>query len=124
MWEKEKLLVTGNFSFSRSVFKRLLLPTRKNQDLLGKGLSPVIKVLVFTGLNNRGSFPHRFESFRSGFYFSYAFVENFHVRKMDARPGLATGPFVVCLSLTFEIFVLKLIDLLPNRASSHKKYDY
>ena len=36
--EKEKLLVTSNFSFSYSVFKRLLLQTRKNQGLFGKGL--------------------------------------------------------------------------------------
>ena len=28
----------SNFSFSRSVFKRLLLKTRKNQGLFGKGL--------------------------------------------------------------------------------------
>ena len=38
MWEKEKLLVTSNFSFSHSVFKRLVLQTRKNQGLFGKGL--------------------------------------------------------------------------------------
>ena len=38
LWEKEKLLVTSNFSFSLSVFKRLVLQTRKNQDLFGKGL--------------------------------------------------------------------------------------
>ena len=37
--EKEKLLVTSNFSFSHSVFKRLLLQTRKNQGLFGKGLT-------------------------------------------------------------------------------------
>ena len=36
--EKEKLLVTSNFSFSHSVFKRLVLQTRKNQGLFGKGL--------------------------------------------------------------------------------------
>ena len=36
--EKEKLLVTSNFSFSRCVFKRLVLQTRKNQGLFGKGL--------------------------------------------------------------------------------------
>ena len=34
-WEKEKLLVTSNFSFSHSVFKRLALQTRKNQGLFG-----------------------------------------------------------------------------------------
>ena len=37
-WEKEKLLVTSNFSFSHSVFKRLVPQTRKNQGLFGKGL--------------------------------------------------------------------------------------
>ena len=39
LWEKEKLLVTSNFSFSHSVFQRLLLQTRKNQGLFGKGLN-------------------------------------------------------------------------------------
>ena len=39
LWEKEKLLVTSNFSFSYSVFKRLGLQTRKNQGLFGKGLN-------------------------------------------------------------------------------------
>ena len=37
--KKEKLLVTSNFSFSHSVFKRLVLQTRKNQGLFGKGLT-------------------------------------------------------------------------------------
>ena len=36
---KQFLLVTSNFSFSRSVFKRLVLETRKNQGLFGKELS-------------------------------------------------------------------------------------
>ena len=36
--EKEKLLVTSNFSFSHSVYKRLVLQTLKNQGLFGKGL--------------------------------------------------------------------------------------
>ena len=39
LWEKEKLLVTSNFSFSHSVFKRLVLQTCKNQGLFGKGLT-------------------------------------------------------------------------------------
>ena len=38
LWEKQKLLVTSNFSFSHSVFKLLVLQTRKNQGLFGKGL--------------------------------------------------------------------------------------
>ena len=32
LWEKEKLLVTSNFSFSHSVFKRHVLQTRENQE--------------------------------------------------------------------------------------------
>ena len=39
LWEKEKLLVTSNFSFPPSVFKGLLLQTCKNQGLFGKGLN-------------------------------------------------------------------------------------
>ena len=39
LWEKEKLLVTSNFSFFHSVFKRLVLQTGKNQGLFGKGLN-------------------------------------------------------------------------------------
>ena len=39
--EKEKLLVTSNFSFSHSVFKRLVLQTHKNQGLFGKELHQV-----------------------------------------------------------------------------------
>ena len=39
LWEKEKLLVTSNFSFSLSVFRRLVLQTHKNQGLFGKGLT-------------------------------------------------------------------------------------
>ena len=39
LWEKEKLLVTSNFSFSHSVFKRPAQQTRKNLGLFGKGLS-------------------------------------------------------------------------------------
>ena len=39
LWEKEKLLVTSIFSFSYSVFKKLLLHTLENQGLFGKGLN-------------------------------------------------------------------------------------
>ena len=34
----EEMLVTSNFSFSYSIFKRFLLQTRKSQGLFGKGL--------------------------------------------------------------------------------------
>ena len=48
MWEKEKLLVTSNFSFSYSVFKTLVLQTRKNQGLFGKGLILCYLILFST----------------------------------------------------------------------------
>ena len=38
LWEKEKLLITSNFSFFHSFFKRLVLQTDKNQGLFAKGL--------------------------------------------------------------------------------------
>ena len=38
LWEKEKLLVMHNFSFSHSLSKRLVLQTRENQGLFGKGI--------------------------------------------------------------------------------------
>ena len=41
LWEKEKWLVKSNFFFSRSVFKRLVLQTHKNQGSFGKGLSVI-----------------------------------------------------------------------------------
>ena len=49
LWEKEKLLVTSNFSFFHSVFKRLVLQTRENQGLFGKGLITPASVLIETG---------------------------------------------------------------------------
>ena len=47
MREKEKLLVMSNFSFSLSVFKRLVLQTRKNQGLFGKGLTLYYTIPTF-----------------------------------------------------------------------------
>ena len=38
LWEMEKLLIMSNFSFFHSVFKRLVLHTRKHQHLFGKWL--------------------------------------------------------------------------------------
>ena len=39
MWEKEKLLVTSNFSLSHNVFKSCLLLMRQNEYLWSKGLN-------------------------------------------------------------------------------------
>ena len=46
LWEKEKLLVMSNFSFSHSVFKRPVLLTRKNQSLFGKVLRKLPESMV------------------------------------------------------------------------------
>ena len=50
LWEKEKLLVTSSFSFSRSVFKRVLLQTRKNQGLLRKRLNDGLIIRRLIGI--------------------------------------------------------------------------
>ena len=39
LWEKEKLLVMSNFSFSHSVFKRLVSQRRQKVSLCGNGLT-------------------------------------------------------------------------------------
>ena len=39
LWEKEKLLVTSNFSFSHCVFKRLVSQRRQKVSLCGNGLT-------------------------------------------------------------------------------------
>ena len=39
--EKEKLLITSNFSFFISVFERIVMQARKNQGLFGKGLKEI-----------------------------------------------------------------------------------
>ena len=52
LWEKEKLLDTSNFSFSHSVFKRLVLQSRKNQSLFGKGLSLLKRINPFQVLTH------------------------------------------------------------------------
>ena len=46
LWEKVKLLVTSNFTFSHSVFKRLVMQTRKNQGLFGKGLNSISIIVL------------------------------------------------------------------------------
>ena len=112
LWEKEKLLVTSNFSFSRSVFKRLVLQTRKNQGLFGKGLTHYQQYSILT-------------------HYRYIVVENI-VRKgeivCNKQLLLFSQCFLPYMILTFHFrctlkyclqFVsiwtsLKLILMLPN----------
>ena len=64
LWEKEKLLVTSNFSFSPSVFKRLLLQTLKNQGLFGTGFCHLFR-LSFTKVSQRFIMTPRREKFEN-----------------------------------------------------------
>ena len=51
LWEKDKLLVTSNFTFFHSVFKGLVLQTCINQGLFGKGFRPFrVIILNISGL--------------------------------------------------------------------------
>ena len=55
LWEKGKLLVASNFSFSRCVFKRVLLQTRKNKGLFGKGLTDIHnKIIDYSNFKSMG----------------------------------------------------------------------
>ena len=60
MWKKDKVLVTSNFSFSHSVFKRLVLQTLKSQDLFGKGLRPRSLHAVNGDIFKETSLGHKF----------------------------------------------------------------
>ena len=48
VWEKGE--IAGYEQFSQSVFKRLVLQTRKNQDLFGRGLNQIRSQQKLTGL--------------------------------------------------------------------------
>ena len=50
--KKEKLLVMSNFSFSHSVFQGLVLQTRENQGLFGKGLTESQYINTFSLQND------------------------------------------------------------------------
>ena len=74
MWEKEKLLVTSNFSFSQIVFKKLVLQTRKNQGLFGKGLKALVeKALENIEIEGETSGIHHFLCFPPVFSFIHIF---------------------------------------------------
>ena len=68
LWEKEKLLVTSNFSFSHSVFKRLVLQTLKNKGLFGKrlreGRSNTEVTKTFTDVRKENGSLEEIEQFR------------------------------------------------------------
>ena len=77
LWEKDKLLVTSNLSFSHIVFKRLALQTRKNQGLFGKGLRVGLCILPFKEVSVCFA-PRVFESYKGLGGFGYVIVIHFH----------------------------------------------
>ena len=54
--EKEKLLVTSNFSFSHSVFKRLVSQGRQKESLCGNGLKKEIIILATLNFSSANAF--------------------------------------------------------------------
>ena len=50
MWEKEKVLVTINFSFSPQCFQKTRNADRKNQGLFGKGLKAFHVIVIILSL--------------------------------------------------------------------------
>ena len=55
LWEKEKMLVTSNFSFSHSVFKRLVSQGRQKVSVCGNGLKNTHKLLSVIAFNMKQS---------------------------------------------------------------------
>ena len=52
-WGKEKLLVTSNFSFSHSVFNRLVVLTGKTKGLFGKGLKALVRIQTIFQISSK-----------------------------------------------------------------------
>ena len=78
---KEKLLIMSNFSFSHSVFKRLLVQTHKNQGLFGKGLIFTTKCQAITTPRKKpfGNFMEKGENGGNQYFllFPQCFVPHF-----------------------------------------------
>ena len=80
LWEKEKLLVTSNFSFSHSVFKRLVSQGRQKVSLCGNGLNYSFYILIGNlSFSVRKFNQHEFLSiiFMSPFLFLHQLPPNF-----------------------------------------------
>ena len=56
LWEKEKLLVMSNFSFSHSVFKRLVSQGCQKMSLCGKGLMKLLDCITLLDIYQVGRF--------------------------------------------------------------------
>ena len=63
LWEKEKLLVSSNFSFSHSVFERLVSQGRQKVSLCGNGLNVSAKGIDTCRPRSSGSSLHGSISF-------------------------------------------------------------
>ena len=101
LWEKEKLLVTSNFSLSHSVFKRLELQTRKNQGLFGKELKRIFPNTPVTHSRKRATEELRI---RSGV-----------TQKNDPPPPLQNDPWVISLRRGMIQFIILRREMTPDR---------
>ena len=118
-WEKEKLLITSNFSFSHSVFKRPLLQTRKNQACLGKGWYTLVSL--------------------SKVRFVWAFSPRYTMVTLDGTPKTSTVSIyklemvvsLLCSTIIFKVFwnnqihvieVLRLFFLRISQKSVQRRW--
>ena len=78
-WEKEKLLVTSNFSFSPAFSKDLYCRHEKNRTCLEKSERPCLRSLFLQNMAGKGEnadyFPTMFSTLtKTNFNFSVAFI--------------------------------------------------
>ena len=109
MREKEKLLVTSNFSFSHRVFKRLVLQTRKKPGIVWERVEFSLKDRTFDeGVLANIHFLH----------FSYFHIDKKKIFVVDARNTFKKRLFktfrlIIFLSLLKHLFSPVRILLLP-----------
>ena len=86
----EQLLITSNFSFSHSVFKRLVSQGGQKVSLCGNGLRPGIVILfifIQVTITNTGlKISQIFSAFRSDLYFIDLFVLTMYISQYINEP--------------------------------------
>ena len=99
----EKLLITSNFSFSHSVFKKPVQQTRKNQALFGKGLI-VWSLTIFSTLFQLYFNSHVFQFFLpllcTIFFPSHWCLS--HITIVETMDNSARGINPVTLTITYS----------------------
>ena len=92
-WEKEKLLVTSNFSISNRVFKRIVLQTCKTKGLFRKGLKDVY---TFKTGNDNNSYLEGLQNMRRTLFTRHNSADSVPISNLVCVKEVATRTTFYC----------------------------